>query len=254
MYSKQIEKHIFAQMKLKGAIPRLWRFCKRLLFWLFIFHLIYILYGRWFNPPITFTQIGALIDGYGLRRDYVNDEDISPNLKLAVIASEDQEFLDHEGIDWEEIEKARQWNRTHSSKRGGSTISQQTAKNFFLWQGRTYLRKGLEAYFTKMIEWTWSKDRILESYLNIIEMGKGVFGAEAAAKHYFHKSAKNLTMEESALIAAILPNPKVYTIQPMHARVKLRYPRILKQMRNIRGDKDIKEFISPEDVVNRAKK
>ncbi len=230
-------------MTTKGIVPKIWRITKRVFFWLFIIQFIFILLYKWCNPPITFTQIGSIMDGYGLKRDYVADKDISPNLKLAIIASEDQEFLDHEGIDWDEIEAARKWNETHKSKRGGSTISQQTAKNVFLWQGRNYIRKGLEVYFTKMIEWTWDKDRIMEAYLNVIEMGKGIFGAEAAAKHYFNKSAKDLTMEESALIAAILPNPKEWTIKPMHPRVSKRYPRILKQMRNIKGEKDIKEFI-----------
>jgi monofunctional glycosyltransferase len=230
-------------MQTKGLGLRIGRFLKRFFFWLFIFQFVYILFCRWCNPPITFTQIGSVIDGYGLKRDYVSESNISPNLKLAIIASEDQEFLDHDGIDWEEIEKARKWNETHKSKRGGSTISQQTAKNVFLWQGRNYLRKGLEVYFTKMIEWTWSKDRIMEVYMNVIEMGKGIFGAEAAARHYFNKSAKDLTMEESALIAAVLPNPKEWTIKPMHPKVAKRYPRILKQMRNIKGVDDIKEFI-----------
>lgn len=230
-------------MTTKGIVPKIWRILKRMFFWVFIFQFIYILYGRWCNPPITFTQLGAVMDGYGLKRDYVNYKEISPNLRLAVIASEDQEFLEHEGLDWEEMAKAREWNKTHKSKRGGSTISQQTAKNFFLWQGRTYLRKGLEAYFTKMIEWTWSKRRILDAYLNIIEMGKGIFGAEAAAQYYFKKSAKDLTMEESSYIAALLPNPKEWTITPIHKKIKLRQPRILRQMRNIKDDEDIKEFI-----------
>jgi monofunctional biosynthetic peptidoglycan transglycosylase len=223
--------------------PKIWRFTKRFFFWLFISQFIYILYGKFCNPPVTFTQLGSVLEGYGLKRNYVSHENISPNLRLAVIASEDQEFLEHEGLDWEEMAKAREWNQTHKSKRGGSTISQQTAKNFFLWQGRNYVRKGLEVYFTKMIEWTWSKKRILDAYLNIIEMGKGIFGAEAAAQFYFKKSAKDLSMEESSYIAAVLPNPKEWTITPLHKKVKLRQPRILRQMINIKDDPEIKEFI-----------
>jgi monofunctional biosynthetic peptidoglycan transglycosylase len=230
-------------MTTKGLVPKIWRSTKRGFFWLFIFQFVFILYGRWCNPPITFTQIGSVVDGYGLKRDYVMPNAISPYLRLAVIASEDQEFLEHEGIDFEEIAKAREWNKTHKSKRGGSTISQQTAKNYFLWQGRNYVRKGLEVYFTKMIEWTWSKKRILDAYLNIIEMGKGIFGAEAAANFYFKKRAKELTMEESSYIAALLPNPKEWTIVPLHKKVKLRQPRILRQMRNIKDDPEIQIFI-----------
>ncbi len=230
-------------MTTTGLVPKLWRTIKFIFFWLIIAQLVMILYGRWCNPPITFTQLGSLLDGSDLQRSYVSHSNVSPYLRLAVLASEDQEFLDHEGIDWDEIERAQKWNKTHKSKRGGSTISQQTAKNFFLWQGRTYLRKGLEVYFTKMIEWTWSKQRILDCYLNIIEMGKGIYGAQAAAQHYYHKSAKDLSMIECSYIAALLPNPKVYTIVPLHPKVKLRQPRILRQMNNIKDDADIKEFI-----------
>lgn len=178
-----------------------------------------------------------------MKRDYVKLDNISPSLRLAVIASEDQNFVEHEGIDWDAIEKAQEYNKTHKRKRGGSTISQQTAKNYFLWQGRTKLRKYIEAYFTKMIEWTWNKRRILEAYLNIIEMGEGIFGAEAAAQHYFNKPAKDLNDKEAAMIAACLPNPKVWTINPMHPKIAQRYPRILKQMNNIRDDPDIQELL-----------
>lgn len=227
----------------KGTGLKIWRIVKRVFLWLFIFQFVYILYGRWCNPPITFTQLGSVVKGQGLKRDYVKLENISPNLRLAIIASEDQTFPDHDGIDWDAIEEAAEYNKTHKNKRGGSTISQQTAKNFFLWQGRNYIRKGLEVYFTKMIEWTWNKRRILEAYLNIIEMGKGIYGAEAAAQHYFNKTAKDLNEKEAALIAACLPNPKVWTINPMHPRIAKRWPRILRQMRNIKDDPDIQEFL-----------
>lgn len=230
-------------MQTKGVGLKIWRFIKRAFIWLFIFQFVYILYGRWCNPPITFTQLGSVVKGQGLKREYVPLSQISPNLRLAIIASEDQTFPDHEGIDWDAIEEAAEYNKTHKNKRGGSTISQQTAKNFFLWQGRNYLRKGLEVYFTKMIEWTWNKRRILEAYLNIIEMGKGIYGAEAAAQHYFKKPAKDLTEKESALIAACLPNPKVWTISPMHPRIAKRWPRILRQMNNIKDDPDIQVFL-----------
>lgn len=136
-------------------------------------------------------------------------ENISAELPLAVITSEDQKFEDHFGFDVEAIEKAARYNERHHGKKvkGASTISQQTAKNVFLWPQRSWLRKGLEVYFTLLIEVFWSKERIMEVYLNVIEMGPGIYGAEAAAHYYFHKPAKKLSRNESALIAAILPNP-----------------------------------------------
>lgn len=142
--------------------------------------------------------------------DWVPIEEISPNLQKAVIASEDGNFLTHSGFDFKAIEKAYESNQKGKKVKGGSTISQQTAKNVFLWQGRSYLRKGLEAYFTVLIELFWSKERIMEVYLNSIEMGNGVYGAQAASKHWYHKDAKNLSRIEAAGIAAILPNPRKF--------------------------------------------
>src|SRR5207302_3440684 len=126
---------------------------------------------------------------------------------------------------------------------GGSTISQQVAKNVFLWQGRDYIRKGLEIYFTKMIELIWGKRRILEVYLNVIEMGKGIFGAEAAARNYFKKAAKNLTRREAAMIAACLPNPKEFTVKPLSRHVALRSEVILHQMNNLEEDPDVQKIV-----------
>jgi len=141
--------------------------------------------------------------------EWVPIEKISPHLVRAVIASEDNRFTKHYGIDFGAIKKARKYNERHTTrKRGASTISQQTAKNVFLWPARSYLRKGLELYFTLLIETFWSKERIMEVYLNMIEMGPGIYGAEAAAKHYFGKSASRLTKEEAAMIAISLPNPR----------------------------------------------
>jgi monofunctional glycosyltransferase len=143
------------------------------------------------------------------RHDWVPLEKISPNMIQAVIASEDNRFTQHFGIDFGAIEKARDFNKKHTRrKRGASTISQQTAKNIFLWPARTYLRKGFEVYFTLLIEVCWSKKRIMEVYLNMIEMGPGIYGAEAAAQKYFHKPAAQLTRAEAALIAVSLPNPR----------------------------------------------
>ena len=170
-------------------------------------------------------------------------KNISPNIKLAVLSAEDQLFPDHNGFDFKSIEKAMKHNKKSKSLRGASTISQQVAKNVFLWQHRSYLRKGLEVYFTFMIEKIWGKKRILETYLNVGEMGDGVFGVEAASKKYFRKPAKSLTKKEAAMIAACLPNPKGYTIKPLSRRVAVRYPWIMRQMANLEADADIKKLL-----------
>ncbi len=168
---------------------------------------------------------------------------MSSNIKLAVMSAEDQLFPDHNGFDFRSIEKARKHNQKSRSLRGASTISQQVAKNVFLWQHGGYFRKGLEVYFTFMIEQVWSKKRILEMYLNVAEMGEGVYGVEAAARKYFKKPARDLGRTEAAMIAACLPNPKGYTIKPLSAHVASRYPWILKQMGNLENDPDIQELI-----------
>ncbi len=230
-------------------LKKIWRITKKVFIWLFIGHLVYILYIWVFDPPITITQIGSLVSGHGLKRDYVSLAEISPNVRLAVIASEDQLFMEHEGIDWESMEKAYEYNKTHKRKRGGSTISQQVAKNVFLWQHGSYFRKGLEVYFTFIIEKLYSKRRIMELYLNISEMGDGIFGIEAAAQHHFNKKAKDLTRPEAAMIAACLPNPKLYTVKPMSKQVARRYPWILRQMNNFDENGDIKEVLSIEPIT-----
>src|ERR1700761_5403769 len=190
----------------KGIIPRAWRVIRRVLIFLFFLQLFYILLLKWVNPPITLTQLGSVFRGEGLKRTYVDMKDISTYARLAVICSEDQLFPDHDGFDFKSIEKAMKHNQKSKSLRGASTISQQVAKNVFLWQGRSIIRKALEAYFTFMIEWIWGKKRILEVYLNVSEMGKGIFGIEAAARADFNKSARSLTRMEAARIAASLPN------------------------------------------------
>src|ERR1700759_3155739 len=181
----------------KGLIPRIWRIVKRVLIFLFVFHLFYLLLLKWVNPPITLTQLGSLFRGEGLKRDYVSMKDISPYAKLAVICSEDQLFPDHDGFDFKSIEKAMKHNQKSKSLHGASTISQQVAKNVFLWQGRSWIRKALEVYFTFMIELVWGKKSILQMYLNVSEMGSGLFGIEAAAEYHFGKHAKSLTRLES---------------------------------------------------------
>ncbi len=225
-------------------MKKAWRFLKRLFLFLFIFQFAYILFSKYVNPPITITQIVSVFKGNGLKRDYVSFNEMSPNIKLAVIASEDQLFPDHDGFDVKAIKKAINYNKKHPLKtRGASTISQQVAKNVFLWQGGGYFRKGLEVYFTFMIERIWGKKRILEIYLNIAEMGKGIFGTQAAAKIYFNKDAKNLTQSEAAMIAACLPNPQVFTIKPMCNYVARRYGNIVQQMNHLDGDEEIDAII-----------
>ncbi|NHQ69830.1 monofunctional biosynthetic peptidoglycan transglycosylase, partial [Elizabethkingia miricola] len=166
-----------------------------------------VIWGRFFNPPITFIQLGGLAEYGKLDRDYISFDEMGDNVKLAVIASEDQNYFKHNGFDFKAIERAMKHNEKKNKKtvQGGSTISQQTAKNIFLWNGRSWVRKGLEVVYTFIIEHLWNKDIILERYLNSIEMGRGVFGVEAASKYYFNKSAKDLTKSEAAWIAAVLP-------------------------------------------------
>ncbi|MFT3682396.1 MAG: monofunctional biosynthetic peptidoglycan transglycosylase [Ferruginibacter sp.] len=228
-------------------MQKAWHIFKKIFIWLFILQFVYIIVCKWIDPPVTITQLVNFMQGNGLKRDYVNYEEMSPNIKLAVIASEDQLFPDHDGFDIKAIKKAMKYNEKHPTRvRGASTISQQVAKNVFLWQGGGFFRKGLEVYFTFMIEKVWGKERILETYLNVAEMGKGIFGAQAAAKTYFNKDAKDLTRSEAAMIAACLPNPKVYTVKPLSRYVSFRSNNIQRQMNNLSGDADIVELINPQ--------
>ena len=225
-------------------MQKIGRFFLKLFLWLFFLQLAYIFFCKWINPPITLTQISSLVHGYGLRRDYVDFDQMSPNIKLAVMASEDQLFPTHSGFNIDAIEKAVAYNKRHPNKtRGASTISQQVAKNVFLWQGKSYIRKALEVYFTFMIEKVWGKKRILEMYLNVAEMGKGIFGVQAAAKNDFNTSAKNLTRAQAAMIAACLPNPKAYTVRPLSRYVAGRYGDIMEQMNDLQPVPEIQQLI-----------
>jgi monofunctional biosynthetic peptidoglycan transglycosylase len=233
-------------MKSKSKGSKIWTWIKRIFVALFLLQLVYIIALKWIDPPFTITQLQSWISGDGLKRDYVNYDEMSYNIKLAVVSSEDQIFPDHSGFDWKSIEKAMKYNQKKPNRiRGASTISQQVAKNVFLWQGRDWVRKGLEVYFTKMIEWIWGKKRILEMYLNVIEMGKGVFGVEAAAHGYFNKPARNLSRREAALIAACLPNPKKFSVKPVSSYVAVRAGWIQRQMSNLEGDEDVQRIIKP---------
>jgi monofunctional glycosyltransferase len=231
-------------MTTKGLFPKIWRWVKKIFIVLFIAQFVYILLLKWIDPPITMTQFVSWITGHGLKRDYVGRDDISYNAKLAVISSEDQLFPDHSGFDWKSIKKAMKYNEKKPGRvRGASTISQQVAKNVFLWQGRSFIRKGFEMYFTFMIELVWGKKRILEMYLNVIEMGDGIFGVEAAARKYFNKSAKNLTRQEAAMITACLPNPKRYKVKPASRYVVSRSRWVMQQMGFLEPDPDVQKVI-----------
>jgi monofunctional biosynthetic peptidoglycan transglycosylase len=225
-------------------MKKIFKFFKRLLHWLALLHFAYILYVWVFPPPITLTQVSSLLGGHGLHKDWVSYQEMSPYAALAVMAAEDQLFPDHNGFDWKSIEKAMAYNKRKPGRvRGASTISQQVAKNVFLWQGRSYLRKGLEVYFTFMIETLYSKQRIMELYLNVAEMGEGIFGIEAASQRYFGKPASRLSRAEAAQIAAALPNPKQYTVKPLSSYVSRRSSWILRQMSNLEGDADVQRIL-----------
>lgn len=208
----------------------MWKFIKKLFYTIAIISIFSIIWGRFFNPIITITQIEGLVKYQKLDRDYISFDEMGRNIKKAVIASEDQNFYRHNGFDFQAIQKAFADNQKGKKIKGGSTISQQTAKNIFLWNGRSYVRKGLEAIFTFIIEKVWSKDIILERYLNSIEMGQGVFGVEAASHYYFGKSAADLTKSEAAWIAVCLPNPKKYDPKNPSSYLSRKHSWVMRQM------------------------
>lgn len=200
-----------------------------------ILSVLWVLVYRWVDVPgtplmkIRYIQSDRKIP---IKHQWVSLDNISKNLQLAVICSEDQRFLEHRGFDTKAIKKVISAHAAGKKLRGASTISQQTAKNVFLWPQRSWIRKGLEGYFTFLIETFWSKERILEIYLNSIEMGEGIYGAEAAATFWFNTSSKNLQTQEAAAIAAILPNPRKYLADPPSNYVQQRKKWILQQMHN----------------------
>ncbi|MRS14547.1 monofunctional biosynthetic peptidoglycan transglycosylase [Enterobacteriaceae bacterium RIT691] len=193
-----------------------------------------------FSAVMVERQLGAVLSGnfhYLAHSDWVSMDEISPWMGLAVIASEDQKFPEHWGFDVAAIEKAFAHNERNDNRiRGASTLSQQTAKNLFLWDGRSWLRKGLEAGLTVGVETVWSKKRILTVYLNIAEFGEGTFGVEAASQRYFHKPASKLTMSEAALLAAVLPNPIKFRADAPSGYIRSRQAWILRQMHQLGGE------------------
>ncbi len=203
--------------------------------WFFAISILSVIIFRFVPIPVTPLMLIRCVeqkwDGkeMKLKKDWVSLDKISSAMPLVVIAAEDQKFEEHFGFDLEAIRKAENYNKKHQGKRmkGASTISQQTAKNVFLWQGRNWIRKGFEVYFTFLIEIFWSKQRIMEVYLNVIEMGNGIYGVEAAAQEYFHKPASKLSVREASLIAAILPSPLKWSPVKPNARVQKKAGRIM---------------------------
>jgi monofunctional glycosyltransferase len=226
------------------------KWLKRTFYFLLISHITYVVILKWVNPPITSKMIISAFtcandDKIDFKRDYVPYAQMGSNAKLAVLSAEDQLFPTHHGFDLDAIQKAIEYNAKNKGGkvRGASTISQQVAKNVFLWNGRDYIRKGLEVYFTGLIELIWGKKRILEMYLNVAEMGEGIFGIQAAAKHYFRKDANKLSKSEAAWIASILPNPVLYEIDNPTRKIEVKHNNVLRFMNNLQGDKDIEELI-----------
>ena len=215
---------------------------------LLIASLLVTLALRWIPLPTTAVMVERRVASWGNDRGYRKDyrwvpwKKISPAAALAVIAAEDQNFAAHHGFDLGSIQKALDAHERGRRLRGASTLSQQVAKNIFLWSGRNFVRKGLEAYFTVLIELTWSKRRILEVYLNIVELGDGIFGVEAAGRRFFQKPASSLSPEDAALLAAVLPNPMRLKANRPSAYVRERRDWIMQQMRQLGGAAFIKRF------------
>lgn len=221
---------------MKKFLKKLWRFTWKASLWFFAISIFSVILFRWVPIPVTPLMLIRCVeqkfDGKDmkLKKDWVSLKEISLNLQLAVVCSEDQNFITHNGFDFKAIDKAMDYNENHKKQRGASTISQQTAKNVFLWSRRSWIRKGFEVYFTFLIETFWSKERIMEVYLNVIEMGDGVYGAQVASKTFFKKDAKYLSKGEAALIAAVLPNPIKFKVAKPTAYVYKRQGWIVRQM------------------------
>lgn len=215
------------------------KWVRRIILFLFLFSLFQVVLFKfvpvYYTPLMVWNNMGQLFSGDEVvcRHTWVPLDEISRYLPLAVVASEDNLFLDHSGFDFNQIEKAMDEAEKGKRQRGASTISQQTAKNVFLWSGHSYVRKGLEVYYTFLIEHIWGKERIMEVYLNSIEMGENIYGAEAVAQAHFHKKAKNLTARESALIAATLPNPIRFNSAKPSAYILKRQAKILDLMNKV---------------------
>ena len=240
MATKITSKKIKQSEKKDGNfMGKLKRFLVKVMLWFFGISIFLVVLFKFVPVPFTPLMIIRIIENKTSGKeiyfghDWVPIEHISNNLQKAVIASEDGTFLTHHGFDFNALQKAYVNNERGRRIKGGSTISQQTAKNVFLWQGRSYFRKGLEAYFTVLIELVWGKERIMEVYLNSIEMGDGIYGAEAATQYWYRKDASSLTMMQAAGIAAILPNPRKYKATGSSSYINNRKARIVRVMRHI---------------------
>lgn len=215
------------------------RIVRNIVLGFFVVSIVWVLLGRflpvYLTPLMVIRSVEAVAEGKmpKNKKDWVPMEEISPNMVQAVVASEDNKFLFHHGFSFDDMTKAMKHNQKGKRIRGGSTISQQTAKNVFLFPQRSYIRKGLEAYFTVLIEFLWTKERIMEMYLNVIEMGDGVYGVEAASETYFHVHASELSKGQAALIAACLPNPRKYNAGEPSSYILTRKAKIQKVMRQL---------------------
>lgn len=224
---------------MKGLGKLIWRFVKLFLIFFIGISVFWVIIYRFVNPPITWLMLTRgfeqKADGkpWKIDKEWRDFDDIADAMKRAAVAAEDQTFLENHGFDFNAIEKAIQKNSKSNKLIGGSTISQQTAKNVFLWPGRSWVRKGFEAYFTLLIEIFWSKRRIMEVYLNVIEMGDGIYGVNAAAQAYFHKDAANLTRAQAAAIASIFPSPLKWSATEPSGYVRHRQYLIMKNMRRL---------------------
>jgi len=220
---------------MRRTITHVFRWIGAGLLWFVVVSLLWVGLLGIVEPPVTWVMVQQKFEQGAVKRTVVDWSSISRNMPLAVMASEDQRFMFHSGFSWEAMRKAMERNKKGKRVRGGSTISQQTAKNVFLWPGRTYVRKGLEAWFTALMELLWTKERILEVYLNVAEMGKGVFGVEAASRHCFDRSAAKLTASQAALITATLPAPRRFSCTSPSGYIRSRQQWVVRQMANI-GD------------------
>ncbi|EGK02633.1 monofunctional biosynthetic peptidoglycan transglycosylase [Dysgonomonas gadei] len=241
-------------------LKKIFKWIKRIVIFLFVFSILQVIVFKfvpvYYTPLMVWNNTTQLLSGEEVvcKHTWVPLDEISKYLPLAVVASEDNLFLDHSGFDFDQIEKAMNEAEKGKRQRGASTISQQTAKNVFLWSGRSYIRKGLEVYYTFLIETIWGKERIMEVYLNSIEMGKNIYGAEAVAQAHFKKTAKKLTADESALIAATLPNPIRFNSAKPSPYIIKRQGKILDLMGKVNPVDFDKEPEPKKDVKKSTKK
>lgn len=223
----------------RGVLRKILRWAWMLALILFLSSLLIVVLYRFVNPPVTPLMVMKAFEkkpdgsSYGIHKEWVQIKEISPHLVQAVVASEDNRFMEHNGFDIKAIQKAREDNKKGKRLKGASTISMQTAKNVFLWPQRNFLRKGLEAYFTVLIEVMWGKKRIMEVYLNVMETGQGLYGVEAACQYYFGRSALKADRHQAALIAAILPSPRRWNPTRPTPYLRERQQWILWNMNNI---------------------